>query len=85
MAAIGIDPSLFGIVPGKAMSTNGGSDKRVSYNIYISMRQFDRDMMLLPLYFIKNFNAWSEDMEFRFKYPLITTLDKGKESQQQSS
>lgn len=85
MIALGLDPSLIGIVPGKTMSTHGGSDKRVAFNTYISMRQMDRDIILHPLYIIKQVNAFSESMEFRFKYPLITTLDKGKESQQQTS
>ncbi len=82
---IGVDPAIFGMVPGKSMSSPGGSDKRVAFNVYISMRQYDRDTILQPLYFIRDFNKWDPQMQFRLKYPLITTLDKGKETQQQTS
>jgi hypothetical protein len=83
--ALGVDPAIIGMTPGKALGAGSGSDKRVAFNVYVSLCQADRDAILEPLYFIRDFNGWDPDIEFRFRYPMITTLDKGKESQQQSS
>jgi hypothetical protein len=83
--ALGVDPAIIGMTPGKGVGAGSGSDKRVAFNVYISLCQADRDAILEPLYFIRDYNGWDTDLEFRFRYPLITTLDKGKESQQQSS
>jgi hypothetical protein len=83
--ALGVDPAIIGMTPGKSMGAGSGSDKRVAFNVYVSLCQADRDAILEPLYFIRDYNGWDPELEFRFRYPLITTLDKGKESQQQTS
>lgn len=83
--ALGVDPAIIGMTPGKSLGAGSGSDKRVAFNVYVSLCQADRDAILEPLYFIRDYNGWDPDLEFRFRYPMITTLDKGKESQQQTS
>ncbi len=83
--ALGVDPTIIGMTPGKSLGAGSGSDKRVAFNVYVSLCQADRDAILEPLYFIRDYNGWDPELEFRFKYPMITTLDKGKESQQQAS
>lgn len=83
--ALGVDPTLIGQSPGKGMGAGSGSDKRVAFNVYSSLCEMHRDLILEPLYFIRDFNGWGDNIEFRFRYPIITTLDKGKETQQQAS
>ncbi|HMT30417.1 MAG TPA: hypothetical protein PKD91_14175, partial [Bacteroidia bacterium] len=81
----GVDPAIIGMTPGKGIGAGSGSDKRIAFNVYVSLCQADRDIILEPLNFIRDYNGWDPELEFRFKYPMITTLDKGKESKQQSS
>lgn len=83
--ALGLDPTIIGMTPGKSLGGGSGSDKRVAFNVYVSLCQADRDCILEPLYFIRDYNGWDSEIEFRFRYPMITSLDKGKETQQQSS
>jgi hypothetical protein len=83
--ALGVDGTLIGNAPGKGMGAGSGSDKRVAFNNYISLCEMHRDIILEPLYVIKDYNGWDEEYEFRLKIPAIMTQDKGKETQQQSS
>lgn len=83
--ALGWDPALTGMTPGKQSGGGSGSDKRVAFNIYISKVQAHRDIITEPLYFIRDYNNWDPELEFRLRFPMITSLDKGKEVQQQSS
>ena len=81
----GVAPTLMGIQPGKNMGAGSGSDARVAFNNFISTSTFERDLVLEVLHFIRDYNAWPENLEFRFKEPLIMTMDKGKQVQQQAS
>ena len=83
--ALSVDGTLIGSTPGKGMGGGSGSDKRVAFNIYISMCVSHQDIILDPLHFIRDYNGWDPDLTFRFKNTLITTMDKGKETQQQTS
>jgi len=83
--ALSVDGTLIGNAPGKGMGAGSGSDKRVAFNNYISLCEVHREIVLEPLYFIRDYNGWDPEIQFRFSYPLIMTLDKGKETQQQTS
>jgi hypothetical protein len=84
--AAGVAPTLMGISPGKNMAGAGsGSDARVAFNNFISTSTFEQDQVTSVLHFIRDFNNWPENLEFRFKQPLIMTLDKGKQTQQQTA
>jgi hypothetical protein len=84
-AAAGVAPTLMGIQPGKNMGAGSGSDARVAFNNYISTSTFEQNRVLKVLHFIRNYNGWPKNLEFRFKQPLIMTLDKGKQTQQQTA
>lgn len=85
-AAAGVAPTLMGISPGKSQGSAGsGSDARVAFNNFISTSTFEQDLILEVLHFIRDYNGWPENLEFRFKQPLIMTLDKGKQTQQQTA
>lgn len=89
-AALGIDGTLVSTVPGKGMGGGSGSDKRVAYNIYIANCKPDADLILEPILFAYEFNGWAKKYEAAgglklwFRNYWITTLDQGKESQQET-
>jgi hypothetical protein len=74
--ALGVDATLIGTVPGKGIGTGSGSDKREAFNMYMSLCQMHEDIILAPLNFIRDYNGWPEDIVFRFKRPILQTLDK---------
>jgi hypothetical protein len=81
----GVAPTLMGIQPGKNMGAGSGSDARVAFNNFISTSTFEQHLVLEVLHFIRDYNNWPENLEFRFKNPLIMTLDKGKQTQQETA
>ena len=78
--ALQVDPTLSGISPGKGMGSGSGSDKRVAFNAFVATHRFHQDLILEVLYFIRDYNGWDTDLEFRFLSPQINTLDKNSES-----
>lgn len=79
--ALGVDPTLVGISPGKGMGAGSGSDKRVAFNIYMSNCKTDMDLILEPLEFVRDFNGWNPKLKFWFKNYFIATLDSGAQVQ----
>jgi hypothetical protein len=78
-SALGLDPSILGIVPGKGGSNRSGSDKREALNIYISLIQPHANLLLRPYEFISYYNGWNtakQLIQWRFKAPLLQTLDQ---------
>jgi len=78
-SALGLDPSILGIVPGKGGSNRSGSDKREALNIYISLIQPHASILLRPYDFISWYNGWNNENEmirWKFKAPLLQTLDQ---------
>jgi hypothetical protein len=67
--AIGVDPSLIGAssVPGGKMAGAGsGSDKREAFWALNAECGPYREVTLQPLYFIRDFNKWGDDIEFDY-------------------
>lgn len=89
--ALGIDGTIIGPVPTSGNRSGSGSDKRVAYNIHIANCKPEADLILEPVQFFLDYNGFTEKYStkspFRvwFKNYWITTLDKGKETKQQSS
>lgn len=86
-SALGLDPALFGIIPGKGGSNRSGSDKREALNIYISLIQAHADIVLRPYDFISWYNGWNNKKEiirWFFKAPLLQTLDQIKPSERET-
>lgn len=75
--ALGVDESISGGAPGKQMGAGSGSDKRVAYNIAVSDMKAFQDILIRPLYFIRDFNQWPKEMVFANRATLISTLDTG--------
>jgi len=83
--AVGVAPTLQGISPGKGMGAGSGSDARVAFNNFVSTSRFEQDLVLEPLNLVRDYNGWPQELEFRFQNPLIMTLDKGKQVQQETA
>ncbi len=82
MYALGVDPTLIGNSPGSKMGAGSGSDKRVAYNIYVSLLKAHRDIILEPLNFVTRYNNWGTDIVWRFQDSLIQTLNTGTETKE---
>ena len=80
-----VDPTLSGISPGKGIGSGSGSDKRVAFNAFVATHSFIQDLILEVLYFVRDYNGWDPDLEFRFLNPQVNTADANKESSTSSS
>ena len=78
--ALQVDPTLSGISPGKDMGAGSGSDKRVAFNVFVATHSFYQALMLEVLNFIRDYNGWDPDLEFRFLNPQVNTADAKKET-----
>lgn len=75
--AIGVDPSLIGHgSPGGKLGAGSGSDKREAFNIFVALKYADRQLVLEPLNWIKDYNGWPNDIHFGFENIQLETLDK---------
>jgi hypothetical protein len=78
MFALGVDPTLIGNSPGKGMGAGSGSDKNAAFNAYISLCQIHQDLILEPLHFIRDYNGWNPEYQFRFRKALMAPMTSGK-------
>lgn len=77
--AIGLHPALVGTVANDGLG-GAGSNIREAYNLHNIMNRPKQDILLEPLYLIRDFNGWNPLLEFRIKNPFMTTLDAGAET-----
>ncbi len=65
--AMGVDPCLIGSgIPGGKLGAGSGSDKREAYWMLNADMGPDRVISLEPLYFVRDFNKWSNDIQFDY-------------------
>lgn len=85
MFAMGVNPNILGAgKPGGVYSSNqGGSNIREGKLEHDSNLHLERQLALEPLNFIKKWNEWPKELEFRFKDTILTTLDTGKQTETQ--
>ncbi len=79
--AMQINPDLIGAgAPGGPYSGSAGSGSNIreAWLVYLALLQLERDALLEPLYLIKRFNGWPDELEFRFFNTVLTTLNQGK-------
>jgi hypothetical protein len=76
--SLGVDPALFPFHTGKGMSGGSGSDKNSSYNLLMASFKPFHDLVLEPLYVVKEFNGWDEELEFRFTPTFMAESTSGK-------
>jgi hypothetical protein len=78
-----IHPSLVGAAPGKSKNSFSGSVQRELFTIKQALEKPYHDILLEPLFIIKEYNNWQN---FKYDVPVITltTLDKGRDAQEQT-
>ncbi|MFC4261921.1 hypothetical protein ACFOWM_03460 [Ferruginibacter yonginensis] len=73
-----VNPTIFGAgTVGTGSQRSGGSDIRESFLVHSALLAHERQIMLEPLYLVRDFNEWGEDIVFRFRDTVLTTLDTG--------
>lgn len=78
MSAVGLHPALVGTFDNNGMG-GAGSNIREAYNLNNFLNRPFQDVLLEPLYLIKEYNGWPAELEFYIENPYMTTLDKGTE------
>lgn len=73
-----VNPTIFGAgTVGTGSQRSGGSDIRESFLVNSAQLNLERQVLLEPLYLVRDFNEWGEDIIFRFRDTILTTLDTG--------
>ena len=78
LISMGVNPTLFGAgTIGTGQQRSGGSDIREAYLVYTSLLNLERNVFLEPLYLVRDYNGWEDDIVFRVRDTVLTTLDTG--------
>jgi hypothetical protein len=72
---MGVQGSVVGSVPGKG-SNMSGTDKRELFAIKQALCKPLRDRLLKPFEIIRDYNGWSDKIEFVVEDMTFTTLDE---------
>ena len=80
LSALGIHPELIGNAPGSKMGAGSGSANRVAFNQRVALSHFRQEELLSVMSLVKRINGWDENIIFKMRNSLITTLDKGSEA-----
>ncbi len=81
MFAMGLNPDSLGVgAPGGPYSgsAGSGSNLREAKLVYDSGLHLERQVTLEPLYLVRDYNGWDDDIQFRHRDTVLTTLDTGK-------
>lgn len=86
LIAMEVHPSLFSAGMTGSMMRNGGgsgSDIREAFLVYNALLNLERNVLLEPLYLMRDYNReiggmaeWGEDIVFRIRDTVLTTLDQ---------
>jgi hypothetical protein len=85
LIAMQAHPTLFGAgTIGTGTQRTGGSDIREAFLVYNAQLNLERNVFLEPLYLVRDFNRevggmseWEDDIVFRVRDTVLTTLDTG--------
>lgn len=86
--AMGINPDIIGAgIPGSSIygGNKGGSNIREGKLVYDSSLTLERQIILEPLYLVRDYNKWGEEIQFRMRDVVLTTLDKNTGTQKKVS
>jgi len=83
--AMNVFPGLIGPIPGKSSGSMSGTDKRELFHIKIAMQAAYRDRLLRPLYLVKAYNKFPDNLVWKVVDFEFTTLDKNKSGKQQTT
>jgi hypothetical protein len=86
LIAMNVHPTLFGAgTIGTGQQRSGGSDIREAFLVYNSMLKLERNVLLEPLYLVRDFNGWDQEICFKIMDTVLTTLDTGAGTKKQIS
>lgn len=86
LTAMQTHPTLFGAgTIGTGTQRSGGSDIREAHLVYTSQLGLERNVLLEPLYLVRDYNKWDPEIEFKFRDVVLTTLDTGSGTQKKVS
>ncbi|HRN79972.1 MAG TPA: hypothetical protein PKY29_04435 [Ferruginibacter sp.] len=78
LIAMQAHPTLFGAgTIGGGAQRSGGSDIREAFLVYNAQLNLERNVLLEPLYLVRDFNQWGDDIVFKIRDTVLTTLDTG--------
>lgn len=78
LIAMQVHPTLFGAgTIGTGQQRSGGSDIREAFLVYNALLKLPRRVLLQPLYLVRDYNKWGNDIEFKIRDIVLTTLDTG--------
>ncbi len=80
--ALDIDPQLFPHIQGKGQTAGSGSDINASYNLFMASIKPYHDLVLEPLYVIRDYNGWDSDLEFQIGITFMSSMTSGKPTAQ---
>lgn len=75
--AMGLDAKLIGNEPG-ITSSSGGTDLRERYLLKQIQMTPTQQLVMQPLYVIKNQNGWDDHLQWQIRREVMTTLDNSK-------
>lgn len=71
---MGVHSSILGNSPGKTKTING-TEARELFTIQQALSKYVQKLCVQPLYFVREMNGWSADLEFAISNLQLTTLD----------
>jgi hypothetical protein len=83
--AMQVFPGLIGPQPGKSSGSMSGTDKRELFHIKLATMAPYRDRLLRPLYLVKAYNKFPDNLVWKVVDFEFTTLDQNKSGKQQTT
>lgn len=77
--AVGVDPAIMGILPGKNAVNRSGSERREAFNLDQAVSYMERELLLKPFELAADINGWNTNTEqvvFMIRSPHLQTLNQ---------
>ena len=73
--ALGMPASLIDSAATSKIGAGSGSNVRETFNAYRALAKSHEDIILEPLHFIRDYNNWPKNIQFRFRSNILRTLN----------
>lgn len=77
--AVGVDPAIMGILPGKNAANRSGSERREAFNLHQSVITTERSLILKPYDIASDLNGWNNEEQlilWSIKTPQLQILNE---------
>lgn len=75
LLALGMPASLIDSAATSKIGAGSGSNVRETFNAYRALAKSHEDLILEPLHFIRDYNKWPPNIQFRFRSNILRTLN----------